>query len=914
VSHALAKIAGIARPDGEAPKPTDWVCALAPLVAPLAIMVAGSRISALLPVAFVWIAVMIPGLLAVHAWFPRSHPLGQLPVKLGVASVLALLPFAVFSYLGCLLHWRLTTVLTLYAVAYLASVVLLVSRLLRKAESAIDEPGDVCGLGDVPLTVPRWNAMVVLVCVALVMVGVVMSSPTTPTSDTDFVVDNLYNRPNWWYGAALGAVASIVGAAVLAFGLLRGKGSDDNASDTSDADKPKGRSVRSGKSKSSKTSAVSTFDWTPWLTGLLWIASAVVTVQLMRATYSESYPKMEQIGKGALVWNVDDVAYVSEAVDYRYGHPLALHDPSVGGEYHLPRSRTSPLFAPLVAMISRFTGISCAALHHSVMPPLVVLIGASCFAAVMSVVFRGDRWAVPLGLLIALLLVLKTWDYARVVVEMLIYRAMQPKALHLWWLHPLQIATAVLLVRNVSWRHFALAVVVAFIGYLTHPLAAVMGLVLCTSFAVVALVENRRAVVPVLALLVAYCALAGDYYLASHAEKQFPALSSGRKAGDPLQSRDLVRGDKRVFSLGGEFASDLDSGSVTASLAEAFRKNKIGMNADIPIDWDDDDSVYLIGSNARGGYRVQKVGADYDVYQIAADPQPRHDPIWTFGLNTLYLAGALAVPFVIALGLRRRELLYVGLFGAAVLLSTNFTPLGQLLKTALPLSIFWRARWFLPSFVNLASVAVVIDWAVRVLIRSRDGDASGPRALGGAVVAVAAFGIMLACTGSRMVRAGEEPAMLSKFSPEIHELVGKLGGVEASPYVWGTFQVHHELPQLMPNINLVFSRDKFMRPADDPIYRRLALSVFNTYRQKSNQVNPRAYDRLFEIYPIDHVVVDMGYRSAAKRLQTYLESRGWRRIGQTSGGRYEVWKNDARAAANEKTKTPSHQDAKKGGE
>jgi hypothetical protein len=38
---------------------------------------------------------------------------------------------------------------------------------------------------------------------------------------------------------------------------------------------------------------------------------------------------------------------------------------------------------------------------------------------------------------------------------------------------------------------------------------------------------------------------------------------------------------------------------------------------------------------------------------------------------------------------------------------------------------------------------------------------------------------------------GDAPEQLTKFAPQMHELVEKLGGVEASPYVWGTFLVHH---------------------------------------------------------------------------------------------------------------------------
>lgn len=896
MAAVLHKLAGIEHAEGSPTKVTDWLRAWLPLFAPLAIIISGSAVGALAPVALVWIVLLVPGVLAVNLWFPRSHPLGRGASRLGVASVLAMLPFSAVAYLGCLFHWHLTMVLVLYAVAYIAVVGLLVRALLRREPGAALEPAPEPF--DLPWAAPRWAAVVVLVAIAVVMIGVCMSAPRTHISDGEFMKSNIYGRPTWWHGAAMGAVASLVGAGVLAFTLLRAKHSDA-PDETAPAAHAKDKGKSSGRAKRERATQAQMMDWGPVLAALLWVACAGFAIFFMRAVYSESYPKPEDIGKTALVWNVDDVAYVSEAVDYRYGHPLASFDPSVGGKFSLPRSRMSPLVAPLVASISRITGVECAALHHSVMPPLVVLVGTSCIAAAMMVVFRSHRWAAPLATLVAMMLIFKSWDYARCMVEMLIYRAMQPKALHLWWLHPLQFASIVLLARQASARHLAFAAAIAFVGHQVHPLATIMGMLICTPIVLVALVERRGAFLKMLVVLVIYCALGGEYYAATKAKSGLPGLSSGRKKGEPLQSRDLVRADQLVFSLGPEFSSDLEGGSATVTLAKAFRDHDIGVPVDYPINHDEEDGYYYFGKSRDSSYRMYVNADRIDVFRAGADPIPVHDPIWTFGCNTLYLVSSLAVPLVLALGVRRRELLYIGLIGATVLISTNFEPIGRLLNIALPMSIFWRARWMMPMLINGGALAVIIWWAVGVLLRSRDNQVCVVRSFIACLVAIAGVGAMLAGTDSRPVKIGAAPKELSKFPPEMHELVEKLGGVEASPFVWSTFLVHHELPQLMPNVNLVFSRTKFMRPSDDPDARKIAEGVFDDYSRK--RVVPRAYDRLFELYPVDHVVVDRGYGTSAKLLEAYLAERGWRRIGITSDSRYEVWRNDERVALNAST-------------
>lgn len=892
MNTAIAKLAGAVRQDGQSPVLSDWLRAFAPLVAPLVIMLSGSAIGALAPVGLVWIVFMIPGWLAANLWFPQGHPLGAGVARLGIASVLALFPFSVLAYLGCVLHWRLTPVIGLHVIVSVVAIVLMGRALLRR--QALPAAAEREAGFDLPLTAPRWAAVVLLVAIGVMLAGVCLSSPDTHVDDAVFSSRNA--RPGWWHGAVLGLAASLVGAATLMFALVRAPKVEPDAKGSA-ARSPVPPSRRKGGRApgrvegSDEGAQTSGLDLGRWVVGILWIACVLLTLHLMRATYTLSIPKMEYVQYASrpdviLGWDVDDVAYISEATDYRYGAVMGRYDASVGGKYALSRSRLTPLVAPLVAMIARATGIDCPSLQHTVMPPLAVLIGVSCYAAVLMVVFRMHRWVVPLGLLVVLLLILKTWDYARCVVEMLIYRAMQPKALQLWWVAPLQFASLILLARKPGAKHFALVAVVAIVGHLTHPLATIMGMVFGTAMVLVTLIERRQAVAWFLATLAAYCALAGEYRLTARSNVDLPGLSSDRRPGEPLETRDLLRSDVHRFTLGKEFATDIAGGAVTRALSQAFREKECMVPANWPIELVAAQGYYFVGADRRGGYRLVPNGENFDVYEIEATYHLRHDPFWTFGNNTLYLAGSLAVPLVIALGVRRRELLYLGLLGGAVLISTNFEPLGRLLNVALPTAIFWRARWMVPTLVNVAVVAGIIYWAVGVIIRGRAARMDGARSMAACLVAVGAVGLMLMKTDSRVVTAGKAPVQLSKFPTEVHELVPLLGGVESDAFVWGTLHVHHMLPQLMPNVQLVFSREKFMRPADDPSYRQLVEATFAGYSRKT--VEPTWYDRLLALYPIDHVVVDYGYGESARMLAAYLAQRGWERVGRTSR-RFEVW-------------------------
>ena len=90
----------------------------------------------------------------------------------------------------------------------------------------------------------------------------------------------------------------------------------------------------------------------------------------------------------------------------------------------------------------------------------------------------------------------------------------------------------------------------------------------------------------------------------------------------------------------------------------------------------------------------------------------------------------------------------------------------------------------------------------------------------------------------------------------------------------------------MPNVKLVFSRDKFMRTANDPKYRQIALTAFNRLNRSGN-ITASLFKRLRELYPIDHVVIDYRYRKREGPVRM-LRELGWKKVGRS--GPYEVWK------------------------
>jgi hypothetical protein len=205
--QAWRRILGMPRRGDAQPTAGDWLAAVGPLVAPLAIVVSGSEAGSLLALGLAWMVLLVPGLLALNLWFPAPHPLGGGVARLGVASVAALVPFGMWSLTGCLLHWTLTTVCSAYAVTYVGVVALLARGLLCREPIAAAPPEDPAPPPLVDL--PRWVSVIVLLAIAVVLWGVTASSMDThaPPAETF----DPAKRTGWWHGAAIGAVAAIVG-------------------------------------------------------------------------------------------------------------------------------------------------------------------------------------------------------------------------------------------------------------------------------------------------------------------------------------------------------------------------------------------------------------------------------------------------------------------------------------------------------------------------------------------------------------------------------------------------------------------------------------------------------------------------------------------------------------------------------
>ncbi len=887
----VANILGLPS-DGSKPSPVDWLRAIAPWVAPLLICTAGVRIE-LVWVAIVWMVLLVPGVLAVNLFFPAPHPFSHIAARFGVATLLAMVPAAILGWTGCMLHWTLTTYLWAYAIAYFALIAGLAHFLAHKPESESSER-PTWPTFDLGLNSSKIVAAIVLLCVGVVMVGVVMAAPPSDEFKDSSRYDP-YARPDWWHGVAVGAIGSVIGGLTLLVGGLRKQTGDAAESSEGSQEKTKSR-------KNSKRANHSGGVNLQWLTLVIWLAAAGMTVHIMRVVYSESVPVPAKKAS-TLLWNVDDVAYVCEATDYLYGEEMGRYEPSTGSKATLSRAGMSPMTAPLVAMIAKLTGITPPGLHHSVMPPLMILIGASCLAAVLSVIFRNERWLVPLALLVALLLINKTWDYARCEVEMIAFRAMQTKAIHLIWVQPLQLASMLLLVTRPNVRHLTFAICAGVVAHMVHPFGTINAMVWSTALVVGALIFDRKAVAYLLIMLVVSCGLAGMFRVVAKNQSDGPKLSSGRTSGTRIQSRDLVRVEDEAFTLYGQFEEHLQQSAVSDELLRTLRTNGARVPNNIILE-PEADGVWAVMYGKRPLYRIRRVDTKLVVYECEAKPIARHDPFWSFGMNTLYTASALAVPLILGFGYRRKEVFYVGWLGLAVLLSCNVEILGALLNKALPMSIFWRGRWMLPQLVSAAMMATLIYWAVCVLIRGRKETMTVMVSIVASIVTLAGVGGMLIKSSSMALKVGDAPKNLTKFDDDLHGLVDVFGGVEASPFVFGPFRVHHELPQLMPHLQLVFSRDKFMRQAEDENFRNIARGVFNAMR--NGRLDGALFDRLCALYPIDHVVIDRPVSAKTrKRLRgqvtKVLSDRGWTDIG--SSGRYQVWRSPSADAASESEST-----------
>ena len=480
-----------------------------PLVAPFAIVVCDPRWE-LVAVAAVWSLFILPGALVTAVLLPADHPLASAPACFATSTAAALAPFSVVAWIGSVCHWTLAPVLAIHGAVSAATVGALgVLAWRRRSPTAAPNPDDAAEPGE-----PRRTRLVVLVGLfAVVLVGFVCANQVTASRPFHRyrltwmaggrldAIDGL-----WWVGAAIAIAAAIAAGILLARRRLLA---------TPDARRARGQLA-------------------------LWAIAAVLLVLLMRVAYGMPSPRSPSRAS----WDPDDVSYVSQAVDAADGLPLARWEASLGGELDATRSATSIAGAPLVAALSEVTGVSPAALHHAVLPPLVILLGASALAAALAVVFRRDRWLVPLGVVVGLGVLAKSWDYPGSIAQLVVYQAAQPKALHLWFALPLQLATAALVLVRPDRTSVIAAIGAAIVATCIHPLAAIIGAVWAATLIVVAIGVRRPAIAAAAALLAAYAALGLE---TKHAMSQprAHAPSTDRVPGEVRESRDLVRDGDR---------------------------------------------------------------------------------------------------------------------------------------------------------------------------------------------------------------------------------------------------------------------------------------------------------------------------------------------------------------------------------
>ena len=398
---------------------------------------------------------LVPGALLAARLVPREHPCDRLVARLGLAGALALVPFGLATAVATLLHWRFGTfALVLAGVELLVSVPLLLA-LVRRGRPA----GDAWPAPEPPARVAAGAGTASLV---LLLAGLTALSRGAAAAG-----------PAWSWWVVGGLVAGSLGA-WLAARAARGPAEVE------------------GEAR--------------WTARLLWLGVAALSWYLAVVAYERRYV------------NFDDATYVARSVDFLTGEPMDRFEPSLGGETPADPGFALATSSMLVSVVAAASGASCAAVQHTVLPPLVVAVGVGALVALLAVLVRGHRLRLPLATLVALSALILTMDSWRSVSNLLFYRALQPKSLHLLLVAPLQLGTLVALLVRPDRRGVALACLVALAGHLLHPWSTVAGLVWTGACGVAALFVARRSLGALAAVGAALVLLAGLHHLQGSTE------------------------------------------------------------------------------------------------------------------------------------------------------------------------------------------------------------------------------------------------------------------------------------------------------------------------------------------------------------------------------------------------------------
>lgn len=452
-------------------------------------------------VGLVWMLLVSPGVIVLLRVMPSDHPLGFAPAAPAVVTVLGLVPFAVASLVGVHLHWRLASIAT-SAVVLIAALLLAClfpraparARLRRRALALVDD-------------ITPARARIVALGLFVLAGGPIAWGQIKDTPQFQFF------RRAWLAGVVLGDVSTRwwLGLALAGGGVLL------------IATAQTGRRPSPGS------------DW-PIADRWAWVGAIAAVLWLARTAFTMPAP-----GSGVPAWDLDDVTYVAEAVDLLAGAAHGLYEPSLGAELGRMRSSVSVLGAPVIAMLSTLTGITPVELHHSVLPPLLIVLGASASTAALRVLLGSRPLAIPMALAAMFIVVGSAWDYGATWAQYVVLQAAQPKSIHLALLYPLQLATLALVLSPVQRGQSWLAIAIAIVAHATHPFASIVGATWVGATIAAAVVVRRQRVGVLLVLLAVCAALAAETWLASRAPS-LPLLElTDRVPGELREARDLLR-------------------------------------------------------------------------------------------------------------------------------------------------------------------------------------------------------------------------------------------------------------------------------------------------------------------------------------------------------------------------------------
>ena len=259
-----------------------------------------------------------------------------------------------------------------------------------------------------------------------------------------------------------------------------------------------------------------------------------------------------------------------------------------------------------------------------------------------------------------------------------------------------------------------------------------------------------------------------------------------------------------------------------------------------------------------------------ELARVDGQPVHRLDPARTIGRYGLFRLGILAIPWVLLLGLRCREMSALALASIATLCLAYVGPLADLQAELLPRSILWRTRWMLPSAVSATLLAVALFESIR---------ASASQWRQRAVVTLVAAGVTLgafawatAVDGGGRVERDGAVIHWSKLDDATHELVEILESVDPQAYLLAEPRLPGNVSQLLPGVRLILSRRLIVEwffGVDEATRRKGLIDDFY-----SGAMTVEEFASMREEFPVEWAVVDAG-NLRAEDSRTLLRESGW---------------------------------------